>query len=78
MKLKECMEIGKACGLYSIEECYDNIILHSLSLFKYDDISKEIKELQKDIFYNYPDLFCNIFSTKKEDWLIKGWRIKDE
>ena len=78
MKLKECMEIGKACGLYSIEECYDNIILHSLSLFEYEDIVKEIAELQKDIFYNYPDLFCNIFSTGKEDLLNAGWRIKDE
>ena len=65
MRLKECMEIGKACGLYSIEECYDNIILHRLSLFEYDDISKEIEELQKDIFYNYPELFSNMFQRRK-------------
>lgn len=78
MKLKECIEIGKECGLFSIGECYNNIVLHRLSLFKYDDISREIKELQKDIFYNHPDLFCDIFSTKKEDLLAKGWRIKDE
>lgn len=43
MKLKECIEIGKECGLFSIGECYNNIVLHSLSLFKYDDISREIK-----------------------------------
>lgn len=65
MKLKECMEIGKECGLYSIEECYDNIVLHNLCLFKCDDILKEIEELQKDIFYNYPELFSNIFQRRK-------------
>lgn len=65
MKLKECMEIGKACELYSIEECYDNIILHRLSLFEHDDILKEIEELQKDILYNYPDLFSDMFQRRK-------------
>lgn len=65
MRLKECMEIGKACGLYSIEECYDNIILHRLSLFEYDDISKEIEGLQKDILYNYPKLFSEMFKRRK-------------
>ena len=24
MKLKECLELGKACGLTTWEECYDN------------------------------------------------------
>ena len=65
MKLKECMEIGKECGLYSIEECYDNIILHRLSLFEYNDISKEIEELQKGIFHNYPKLFSEMFQRRK-------------
>lgn len=65
MKLKECMELGKECGLYSIEECYDNIILHRLSLFEYNDISKEIEELQKDIFHNYSDLFFDMFQRRK-------------
>lgn len=75
MRLKECMEIGKACGLYSIEECYDNIILHKLSLFKYDDISKEIEELQEDILYNYPDLFSDMFQIRKS--LVDSW-LKDK
>ena len=65
MKLKECMEIGKECELNSIEECYDNIILHRLSLFEYNDISKEIEELQKDIFHNYPKLFSEMFQRRK-------------
>lgn len=65
MKLKECMELGKECGLYSIEECYDNIILHRQSLFEHNDILKEIEELQKDILYNYPDLFSDMFQRRK-------------
>ena len=65
MKLKECMDLGKECGLYSIEECYDNIILHRLSLFEHNDILKEIEELQKDILYNYPKLFSEMFQRRK-------------
>lgn len=45
MKLKTCMEIGKSCGLTKIEECYDNIYLHSSMMFKYQDINKEIEEI---------------------------------
>ena len=63
MKLKTCMEIGKSCGLTKIEECYDNIYLHSSMIFKYQDINKEIEELQRDIFYHEPDLFCKIFNA---------------
>lgn len=76
MRIKECMEIGKACGLYSIEECYDNIILHRLHLFEYNDTSKEIEELQKDILYNYPDLFSDMFQRRKSfaDSLLENKR----
>jgi len=74
MKLKECMEIGRACGLYSIEECYKNIILHSLSLFKYDDISKEIKELQMDLSYALACLYMGM--TEEYDRSLTDKRSK--
>lgn len=64
-EIKRMHGIRKACGLYSIEECYDNIILHRLSLFEHNDILKEIEELQKDILYNYPDLFSDMFQRRK-------------
>lgn len=73
MKLKTCMEIGKNCGLTKIEECYDNIYLHSSMKFKYQDINKEIEELQRDIFYHEPDLFCKIFNADKNKLLENGW-----
>lgn len=77
MTLETCMEIGKSCGLTKIEECYDNIYLHSSMIFKYQNINKEIEELQRDIFYHKPDLFCQIFDSTKEDLIKKGWKIKE-
>lgn len=65
MKLKECLELGAACGLNTWEECYDNIYLHAGSIFKYDEIGKEILELQKDMFANDPDKFCEISNKKR-------------
>lgn len=77
MTLETCMEIGKSCGLTKIEECYDNIYLHSSMIFKYQNINKEIEELQRDLFYHKPDLFCQIFDSTKEDLIKKGWKIKE-
>ena len=77
MKLAECMSIGNECGLFTIEECYDNIDFHSMSLFSYDSIGEELLELQKDIFYNYPDEFVRIFDATKEELINKGWKTKD-
>jgi hypothetical protein len=77
MTLETCMEIGKSCGLTKIEECYDNIYLHSSMIFKYQNINKEIEELQRDIFYHEPDLFCQIFDSIKEDLIKNGWKIKE-
>lgn len=68
------MEIGKECGLYSIKECYENIILHSLSLFKYDDISKEIKELQMDLSYALACLYMGM--TEEYDRSLTDKRSK--
>ena len=45
MKLKEALEIGIDCGLETARECIRNIQIHSLSLFSYSEIGKEIDEL---------------------------------
>ena len=73
MKLKECLELGKACGLTTWEECSDNVYLHAGSIFKYHEICKEILELQKDMFACVPDKFCHIFNSTKEYLISKGW-----
>ena len=73
MKLIECLDIGKECGLTTLKECYDNIFFHAQNIFKYEDIDKELLELQKDIFYHHPDEFCKIFNSTKEELINKGW-----
>ena len=78
MKLKKCLELGKACGLTTWEECYDNIYLHAISIFNYSDINKEILELQKDMFAINPDKFCEIFNATKDDLINKGWDINEK
>ena len=78
MKLKECLEIGKECRLTTWEECYDNVYLHASNIFKYDEINKEILELQKDMFAINSDKFCEIFNATKEDLVNKGWKINKQ
>lgn len=48
MKLEEAIKLGKDCGLETVEECIRNIELHAISLFKYEDINKELNELHND------------------------------
>lgn len=48
MKVKEACEIAKDCGLETIGEAILNIELHVLSLFSYDEIDKELRELYED------------------------------
>lgn len=47
MKGKECLEIGVACGLETIEEAVLNVKLHHANLFSYTDTAKEIEELSE-------------------------------
>ena len=78
MTLKDCIEIWDSCGFSTIEKCYDNVVHLSTMMFKYEDINKEILELQKDIFYNYPDLFCQMFDMDKDVLIKNGWKVRDE
>ena len=78
MKLKECLELGKECGLTTWEDCYVNVDLHAMCIFKYDEINKELLELQKDMFAINPDKFCEIFDCTKEDLINKGWKINKQ
>lgn len=55
MKLKDCLEIGRDCGLETVGEAILNIELHSISLFAYSEIKNELNELYeatKDISYD--------------------------
>ena len=38
MTLHECIEIGQECGLTTLGEAYDNINIHCMNLFLYENI----------------------------------------
>ena len=61
MKLAEAIEIGKECGLETIEEFILNIELHSVSLFSYDKIREELNELYQELKKQYPDIYNKLF-----------------
>lgn len=42
MKLKDCLELGKDCGLSTWEECYDNVYIHASQIFSYDRLMKQL------------------------------------
>lgn len=48
MRLKEACKMGKAVGMTTIGESVDNIEHHAISIFKYEDINKELHEMYAD------------------------------
>jgi len=48
MKLKEAIELGKSCGIETIEESINNVLFHSGQLFPYDKISENVSELKEE------------------------------
>ena len=48
MKLQAAVEIGQHCGLTTIAEAVNNILLHSMMLFKYENSQSECDELIKE------------------------------
>ena len=53
MNYKEAKELGEECGLETPGEFISNVVIHSPSLFKYPEITKEIRELLIDARDNY-------------------------
>lgn len=45
MSFKECLEIGKACGLETVEEALSNICNHAIQVFEHGAVFTELKEL---------------------------------
>ena len=57
MTLQECLELGKECGLTTLDECVRNVEIHSINLFKYDAFEEELTELYEDIKEQEPEWF---------------------
>ncbi len=67
MKLKEACEIGYACGCETIKEAILNVELHCGSLFKYDDATLDLYELQEDAApYDHNMKILSLFPEFKE------------
>jgi len=62
MKLKECIELAKECGMKTLGEAYDNIKYHATQLFPYEEIENELQELRNEIgkIYNLKIISNNI------------------
>ena len=67
MKLKECLDFGKMCGLRTIDECVRNVEIHAGLLFPYSKIEKEISELYADIRTLEPEYYAQIRSKEGID-----------
>jgi len=48
MKLKDAIMLGKSCGLASIPEAINNVLAHDLSLFEYEIMVSEERELRDE------------------------------
>jgi len=59
MRLKMCINIGKECGLTTLGEAYDNVNIHSINLFSYYEIEKELAELRSEILKKYNQTSIN-------------------
>ena len=64
MKLKEACRIGKEVGMTTIGESVDNIEHQVMSIFKYEDINKELIEMYTDPIWDEKKLIRTDLITK--------------
>ncbi len=60
MKLKTALDIAKDCGLHTVGEALLNIEIYALSIFNYNTLEDEVKELHGEV---------NQLKLKEEDSL---------
>ena len=79
MKLKECIEMGKCCGLLTLGESWSNIKIHSMQIFSYEKITEEMQELANEI--DALNLSDDWYEWNIEDIVRRlnlEWYFKDE
>lgn len=67
MKLKECLDFGKNCGLKTLDECVLNIEIHATLLFPYTKINKELNELYEDLKVKEPEYYASHYKERGEE-----------
>ena len=74
MKAREACELAYACGLHTTYEAYQNVLLHSSSLFEYDRMAEEVMELKAEIDIIGNKLICKVFpdiDKEERKWMNK-------
>ena len=74
MKAHEACELAYACGLETTYEAYQNVLLHSASLFVYDRMAEEVMELKAEIDIIGNKLICDVFPDiveEEREWMNK-------
>ena len=78
MKLKECLELGKECGLTTWEDCYVNVDLHAMCIFKYDEINKRKEGGGRDRGDTIPDDCWDTLKGRQGDPTKGGWVVNEQ
>lgn len=66
MTLATCLELGKECGLNTVQECVVNVEIHATSLFSYNKMNDELQELYSDLEKEESEFF-NKYYKKGSD-----------
>lgn len=70
MKLYKAINIAKQCELSTVGEAIDNIKIHCMNIFDYDEINKEIDELMNDFNNSELSISTDLDDVKVRDLLI--------
>ena len=76
MTYEKMMEIGRESGLFTVGDCYDNIMNHAGMFFQMEHINEALLKLQKDICKKNPTEFKKAFSVS--DDLVHKWNSEQE
>lgn len=67
MLVKDACELGLACGLNTIKEACLNVEFHCTSIFSYEDLDKELTQLEEDLYnYNPEEEILKVFPDMEE------------
>lgn len=69
MRLKTALEIAEDCALETVGEAVYNIKIHSINLFNYSDINKELAELYDELSY------CETLNITENTNILDGLAI---
>lgn len=70
MKLKQCIKIAEACGIQTLGNAISSIDRHGISIFGYDNVMDELRELYEECNALYKKGFASIDTPIKDVKLL--------